>query len=87
MVTGGFPHLNDYPDHPERLEHWAQVLCREGLSRRCYWEVEWNRREAELRVEYKGIRRRGMEGDSLLGSNSTLSWNYKYDSVTDCQAQ
>ncbi|KAG5849826.1 hypothetical protein ANANG_G00075820, partial [Anguilla anguilla] len=31
-----------YPDHPERFERWAQVLCREGLSGRCYWEAEWS---------------------------------------------
>ncbi|XP_049896022.1 NACHT, LRR and PYD domains-containing protein 12-like [Epinephelus moara] len=30
-----------YPDHPERFEHWAQLLCRTGLTGRCYWEVEW----------------------------------------------
>ncbi|KAJ8358008.1 hypothetical protein AAFF_G00043610 [Aldrovandia affinis] len=30
-----------YPDHPERFDYWAQVLCREGLSGRSYWEAEW----------------------------------------------
>ncbi|KAJ8357922.1 hypothetical protein AAFF_G00055400 [Aldrovandia affinis] len=30
-----------YPDHPERFNYWAQVLCREGLSGRSYWEAEW----------------------------------------------
>ncbi|CAL8390705.1 unnamed protein product [Arctogadus glacialis] len=30
-----------YPDHPERFDSWRQVLCREGLTGRCYWEVEW----------------------------------------------
>ncbi|KAG9328727.1 hypothetical protein JZ751_011330 [Albula glossodonta] len=30
-----------YPDHPERFEFWPQVLCREGLTGRCYWEAEW----------------------------------------------
>ena len=29
-----------YPDHPERFDYWAQVLCRESLTGRCYWEVE-----------------------------------------------
>ncbi|KAJ8358148.1 hypothetical protein AAFF_G00030070, partial [Aldrovandia affinis] len=31
-----------YPDHPERFDRWAQVLCREGLSGRSYWEAEWS---------------------------------------------
>uniref|UniRef100_A0A8C9RP32 SPRY-associated domain-containing protein n=1 Tax=Scleropages formosus TaxID=113540 RepID=A0A8C9RP32_SCLFO len=30
-----------YPDHPHRFD-WPQVLCREGLTGRCYWEVEWS---------------------------------------------
>lgn len=30
-----------YPDNPERFTDWGQVLCKEGLSARCYWEVEW----------------------------------------------
>ncbi|KAJ8355103.1 hypothetical protein AAFF_G00098040 [Aldrovandia affinis] len=30
-----------YPDHPERFDRCAQVLCREGLSGRSYWEAEW----------------------------------------------
>ncbi|KAJ8376995.1 hypothetical protein SKAU_G00075750, partial [Synaphobranchus kaupii] len=33
--------FQSYPDHPERFDHWAQVLCREGLSGCCYWEAEW----------------------------------------------
>ncbi|KAK6291289.1 hypothetical protein J4Q44_G00380550, partial [Coregonus suidteri] len=48
-----------YPDHPERFEDWGQVLCREGLTGRCYWEVEWSGRGAGIGVAYKGISRRG----------------------------
>ncbi|XP_073764193.1 protein NLRC3 [Danio rerio] len=31
-----------YPDHPERFERHPQVLCREILTGRCYWEAEWS---------------------------------------------
>nr|XP_055059853.1 protein NLRC3-like [Misgurnus anguillicaudatus] len=29
-----------YPDHPERFEHFEQVLCTESLTERCYWEAK-----------------------------------------------
>ncbi|KAJ7997989.1 hypothetical protein DPEC_G00217890 [Dallia pectoralis] len=48
-----------YPDHPERFDYCKQVLCREGLSGRCYWEVEWSGGWADIGVTYKGINRRG----------------------------
>uniref|UniRef100_A0A674DEL6 SPRY-associated domain-containing protein n=1 Tax=Salmo trutta TaxID=8032 RepID=A0A674DEL6_SALTR len=57
-----------YPDHPERFEDWRQVLCREGLTGRCYWEVEWSG-EAGIGVTYKGISRRGWVNDCCLGYN------------------
>ncbi|KAL1281488.1 hypothetical protein QQF64_000291, partial [Cirrhinus molitorella] len=31
-----------YPDHPERFDYYGNVLCREGLTGRCYWEAEWS---------------------------------------------
>ncbi|XP_034151568.1 tripartite motif-containing protein 16-like, partial [Esox lucius] len=58
-----------YPDHPERFEVWPQVLCREGLSGRCYWEVEWSGGGAYIGVTYKGINRRGRGDDCCLGDN------------------
>ncbi|KAM9391177.1 LOW QUALITY PROTEIN: NLR family CARD domain-containing protein 3-like [Salvelinus alpinus] len=61
-----------YPDHPERFEVWEQVLCREGLTGRCYWEVEWSG-EADIGVTYKGINRRGGVNDCWLGYNDK-SW-------------
>lgn len=30
-----------YPEHPERFHHWKQLLCREILTGRSYWEEEW----------------------------------------------
>ncbi|KAG1955763.1 protein NLRC3 [Pimephales promelas] len=62
-----------YPDHPERFADNPQVLCRESLTGRCYWEVEWglgdNERGswARIAVAYKGISRTGgtfQHGDS-----------------------
>uniref|UniRef100_A0A8C7F0M5 Tripartite motif-containing protein 16-like n=1 Tax=Oncorhynchus kisutch TaxID=8019 RepID=A0A8C7F0M5_ONCKI len=47
-----------YPDHPDRFTTCPQVLCREGLSGACYWEVEWSR-GVYIAVSYKGISRRG----------------------------
>ncbi|XP_064843292.1 NACHT, LRR and PYD domains-containing protein 3-like isoform X3 [Oncorhynchus masou masou] len=63
-----------YPEHPERFEVWGQVLCREGLTGRCYWEVEWSGREADIGVAYKGINRRGRGADCWLGWNDK-SWS------------
>ncbi|XP_064866942.1 NACHT, LRR and PYD domains-containing protein 12-like [Oncorhynchus nerka] len=64
-----------YPDHPERFEGCGQVLCREGLTGRCYWEVEWSgRRGADIGVTYKGISRRGRVNDCCLGHNDK-SWS------------
>ncbi|XP_029607501.1 E3 ubiquitin-protein ligase TRIM47-like [Salmo trutta] len=30
-----------YPRHPDRFTNDLMILCREGLSGRCYWDVEW----------------------------------------------
>ncbi|XP_071028984.1 NLR family CARD domain-containing protein 3-like [Oncorhynchus clarkii lewisi] len=62
-----------YPDHPERFEDCRQVLCREGLTGRCYWEVEWSGRMFDIGVTYKGISRRGGVKDCCLGYNDK-SW-------------
>ncbi|CAL8308871.1 unnamed protein product [Merluccius merluccius] len=61
-----------YPDHPERFDSWYQVLCRKGLTGRCYWEVE-RRGCVGIGVTYRGITRRGWDHDSRLGGNNE-SW-------------
>ncbi|XP_045571906.1 stonustoxin subunit beta-like [Salmo salar] len=63
-----------YPEHPERFEGWRQVLCREGLTGRCYWEVERSGGWADIGVTYKLINRRGEGNDCVIGSNDK-SWS------------
>ncbi|XP_072567756.1 stonustoxin subunit beta-like [Paramormyrops kingsleyae] len=60
-----------YPDHPERFDSWwcPQVLCRECLTGRCYWEAEWSGDGVWIGVTYKGIRRNGDSDDCGLGFN------------------
>ncbi|XP_036406711.1 NACHT, LRR and PYD domains-containing protein 12-like [Megalops cyprinoides] len=69
-----------YPDHPERFDILPQVLCREGLSGRCYWEAEWSggfRFGVDIGMTYKGINRKGGDVDSELGLNN-ISWSLYY---------
>ncbi|CAL8249740.1 unnamed protein product [Boreogadus saida] len=61
-----------YPDHPERFDYYAQVLGREALTGRCYWEVEWKGR-VDIGVTYRGITRRGQDDDCRFGWNNK-SW-------------
>ncbi|CAL8247034.1 unnamed protein product [Lota lota] len=62
-----------YPDHPERFDSQYQVLCREGLTGRCYWEVE-RKGGVYIGLTYRGITRRGEGDDSSLGWNNK-SWS------------
>ncbi|XP_056445562.1 NACHT, LRR and PYD domains-containing protein 3-like isoform X1 [Gadus chalcogrammus] len=69
----GVEENQSYPYHPERFDFWAQVLGREALTARCYWEVEREGR-VSIGVTYRGIPRRGQGGDSSLGGNNK-SWS------------
>ncbi|XP_051803501.1 NLR family CARD domain-containing protein 3-like [Acanthochromis polyacanthus] len=62
-----------YPDHPDRFDFWAQLLCGTGLTGRCYWEVEW-RGGVNISVSYRGIGRKGRNKDCLFGRNDQ-SWS------------
>ncbi|XP_036420071.1 tripartite motif-containing protein 16-like [Colossoma macropomum] len=62
-----------YSDHPERFEHWPQVLCKESVSGRCYWEVE-RRGWVIISVSYKRISRKGRGDESRFGHNNQ-SWS------------
>ncbi|XP_014913338.1 E3 ubiquitin-protein ligase TRIM11-like [Poecilia latipinna] len=65
--------LQSYPDHPDRFDYHPQLLCRTGLTGRCYWEVEWRGR-VELSVSYRRIRRKVNSEDCLFGLND-YSWS------------
>ncbi|XP_027132011.1 NLR family CARD domain-containing protein 3-like [Larimichthys crocea] len=61
-----------YPDHPHRFDCYCQLLCGDGLTGRCYWEVEW-RGEVYIAVTYRGIRRKGDNEECVFGRNHQ-SW-------------
>ncbi|KAJ8250042.1 hypothetical protein COCON_G00232580, partial [Conger conger] len=66
-----------YPDHPERFDHWQQVLCRESVCDRTYWEAECSvseRGAVDISVTDKGISRKGRGGDCVFGGNK-ISWS------------
>uniref|UniRef100_G3Q0W9 B30.2/SPRY domain-containing protein n=1 Tax=Gasterosteus aculeatus TaxID=69293 RepID=G3Q0W9_GASAC len=62
-----------HPDHPDRFDYCYQLLCRTGLTGRCYWEVEW-RGGVHVSVSYRGIRRKGDSDDCVFGYNDQ-SWS------------
>uniref|UniRef100_UPI0037E77734 protein NLRC3-like n=1 Tax=Semicossyphus pulcher TaxID=241346 RepID=UPI0037E77734 len=62
-----------YPDHPDRFEYRSQLLCRDRLTGRCYWEVEW-RGKVDISVSYRGVRRKGVSYGCLFGHNDQ-SWS------------
>uniref|UniRef100_A0A8C1RMY1 Tripartite motif-containing protein 16-like n=1 Tax=Cyprinus carpio TaxID=7962 RepID=A0A8C1RMY1_CYPCA len=64
-----------YSDHPDRFDYWYQVLCRESVCGRCYWELEWSGNNGVyISVIYKSIRRKGKSNECLFGCNDQ-SWN------------
>ncbi|XP_073333666.1 uncharacterized protein [Pagrus major] len=78
-----------YSSHPDRFTDWWQVLSRESLTGRCYWEVEWRGEAVEVAVAYKNISRAGDSEESSFGCNDkswtlnckTNSYNFWYNKV------
>ncbi|XP_056311146.1 LOW QUALITY PROTEIN: NACHT, LRR and PYD domains-containing protein 3-like [Danio aesculapii] len=68
-----------YPDHPDRFEYCPQVLCRESVCGRCYWEIDWSGDDVCISVSYKSIRRKGRGYESWFRSNAQ-SWSLICDS-------
>nr|XP_055038879.1 E3 ubiquitin-protein ligase TRIM16-like [Misgurnus anguillicaudatus] len=65
--------VHQYPDHPDRFDIYYQVLCRESLCGRCYWEVEWSG-DVSISVSYKSISRKG-EGHECVFGHNDQSWS------------
>ncbi|KAM9410058.1 tripartite motif-containing protein 16-like [Pholidichthys leucotaenia] len=63
-----------YPEHPDRFTGWSQVLSRESLSGRCYWEVEWRGRRVDVAVAYKDMKRGGRGRECGFGGDDK-SWS------------
>ncbi|KAM4600237.1 protein NLRC3-like [Fundulus diaphanus] len=68
--------LQSYPDHPDRFDQWHQLLCRTGLTGRCYWEVKW-RGGVYISVSYRRIRRKGISDECWFGGGNDQSWSLR----------
>ncbi|KAM8743170.1 tripartite motif-containing protein 16-like [Acanthopagrus schlegelii] len=62
-----------YSSHPDRFTWWRQVLSRESLTGRCYWEVEKRGDGVGVAVAYKNISRAENSGECGFGFNDK-SW-------------
>ncbi|MED6291892.1 hypothetical protein CHARACLAT_028255 [Characodon lateralis] len=82
--TSNYPNLNvmdnnrkirpspvPYSPHPNRFIRFPQVLCKEALTERCYWEVEWYARTLSAAVVYEDADRKSDESE--FGKNDK-SW-------------
>lgn len=68
-----------YPDHPDRFD-LQQVLCKEGLTERHYWEVEFHSlADGEVGVAYKSIARSGDSSHEFSLGRNEKSWSWSTD--------
>ncbi|XP_060769769.1 tripartite motif-containing protein 16-like [Neoarius graeffei] len=71
-----------YSDHPERFDYWDQVLCKESVCGRCYWEVEWSGAGGVfISVSYKDISRKALGNECGFGFNNQ-SWSLQCSSFS-----
>ncbi|XP_026095842.1 E3 ubiquitin/ISG15 ligase TRIM25-like [Carassius auratus] len=66
--------IQSYADHPDRFDYWYQVLCRESICGRSYWEIEWSGQYVCISVSYKSISRKENSYECLFGRNDQ-SWS------------
>ncbi|XP_058651390.1 tripartite motif-containing protein 16-like isoform X2 [Onychostoma macrolepis] len=66
--------VQSYPDHPDRFDVYRQVLCRESVCGRCYWELQWSGDDVCISVSYKSISRKGVGKECVFGYHDQ-SWS------------
>ncbi|XP_077065485.1 tripartite motif-containing protein 16-like [Siphateles boraxobius] len=92
VITVTYPELQSYPDHPDRFDYYEQVLCRERVCERCYWEIEWSGGvfgDVHISVSYKSISRKGEGNECRFGYNdqswslicSSFSYSFIHNSI------
>ncbi|XP_053195525.1 E3 ubiquitin/ISG15 ligase TRIM25-like [Scomber japonicus] len=80
-----------YSIYPDRFTYYSQVLSRESLTGRCYWEVEWRGGGVRIAVTYKNISRAGRSNECVFGRNDkswaldsdTNSYNFWFNNIKD----
>ncbi|KAI4797337.1 hypothetical protein KUCAC02_025158 [Chaenocephalus aceratus] len=77
-----------YSHHPDRFTNYPQVLSRESLTGRCYWEVEWRGGGVLVAVSYKNISRAGGLGSGFGDNDKSWSlvcgqnsYSFSYNSI------
>ncbi|KAK7153570.1 hypothetical protein R3I94_007070 [Phoxinus phoxinus] len=88
VIIVTFPKFQSYPDHPDRFDVYPQVLCRESVCGRCYWEIEWSG-SVYISVSYKSISRKGSGNECLFGYNdqswslicSSSSYSFRHNNI------
>ncbi|XP_051747386.1 NACHT, LRR and PYD domains-containing protein 12-like isoform X2 [Ctenopharyngodon idella] len=75
QITDTLIAFRSYPDHPDRFDCFPQVLCRESVCGRCYWETDIELSEdVDVSVSYKSISRKGRGNECKFGCNDQ-SWS------------
>ncbi|XP_060929461.1 tripartite motif-containing protein 16-like, partial [Limanda limanda] len=78
-----------YSGHPDRFTLCEQVLSRESLTGRCYWEVEVGEGGVGVAIAYKNIRRARDSHECVFGFNdkswmlycNRKSYNFRFKSI------
>ncbi|XP_067331097.1 tripartite motif-containing protein 16-like [Channa argus] len=65
-----------YSSHRDRFTFFCQVLSRESLTGRCYWEVEWRGTRVNVAVTYNSISKFRDFDEYIFGRNDK-SWALK----------